>query len=74
MTLLSATLNSPKAWRFVSEMNEISETFASNGLPNDFWDAAAEVYGRLKDFKNMPADQVNIDSVLQKLIKPNEDI
>jgi len=74
MTLLSATLNSPKAWRFVSEMNEISETFASNGLPNDFWNAAAEVYGRLKDFKNMPDDQVNIDSVLQKLIEPNEDI
>ena len=43
MTLMSATLNPPKAWRFVSEMNEISETFASNGVPNVFWDAAAAV-------------------------------
>ena len=51
-----------------------SATFASNGVPNVFWDAAAEVYERLEDFKNLPDDQVNIDSVLQKLIKPNEDI
>ena len=71
MTLLSATLNSPKAWRFVSEMNEISETFASHGVPNVFWDAAAEVYERLTDFKNLPNDRVDIDSVLQKLIEPN---
>ena len=74
MTLMSATLNPPKAWRFVSEMNEISETFASNGVPNVFWDAAAEVYERLKDFKNVPNEKVNIDLVLEKLIKPNEDI
>ena len=74
MTSLSATLNSPKAWRFVSEMNEISETFAANGVPNNFWDAAAEVYDRLKDFKNIPNDQVNVDSVIQKLIETNEDI
>ena len=74
MTSLSATLNSPKAWRFVSEMNEISETFATNGIPNNFWDAAAEVYDRLKDFKNTPNDQVNVDSVIEKLIETNEDI
>ncbi len=74
MTLISATLNPPKAWRFVSEMNEISETFASNGVPNVFWDAAAEVYERLKDFKNLPNEKVNIDLVLEKLIEPNEDI
>ena len=74
MTLMSATLNPPKAWRFISEMNEISETFASNGVPNVFWDAAAEVYERLKDFKDVPNEQVNIDLVLQKLIEPNEDI
>ena len=74
MTSLSATLNSPKAWRFVSEMDEISKTFAANGVPNNFWDAAAEVYDRLKDFKNLPHDQVNVDSVIQKLIETNEDI
>ena len=55
-------------------MDEISKTFASNGVPNVFWDAAAEVYERLEDFKNLPDDQVDIDSVLQKLIEPNEDI
>ena len=74
LTSLSATLNSPKAWRFVSEMEEISKTFAANGVPNSFWDAAAEVYDRLKDFKSLPHDQVNIDSVIQKLIETNEDI
>ena len=74
MTSLSATLNSPKAWRFVSEMDEISKTFAANGVPNNFWDAAAEVYDRLKDFKNLPHDHVNVDSVIQKLIETNEDI
>ncbi|MDP6964405.1 MAG: DUF1932 domain-containing protein [Acidimicrobiales bacterium] len=74
MTLLAAALNAPKAWRFISEMDEISKTFASNGVPNVFWDAAAEVYERLEGFKNLPDDQVNIDSVLRKLIEPNEDI
>ena len=74
LTSLSATLNSPKAWRFVSEMEEISKTFAANGVPNSFWDAAAEVYDRLKDFKSLSHDQVNVDSVIQKLIETNEDI
>ena len=43
-------------------------------VSNVFWDAAAEVYERLEDFKNLPDAQVDIDSVLQKLIEPNEDI
>ncbi|MBL90114.1 MAG: phosphogluconate dehydrogenase [Actinobacteria bacterium] len=74
MTLLSASLNPPKAWRFVSEMHEISKTFEAENIPNAFWDAAAEVYERLKEFKDLPEDQFDIDTVLWKLIEANEDI
>ena len=74
MTLLSASLNPPKAWRFVSEMHEISKTFEAENIPNAFWDAAAEVYERLKEFKDLPEGQFDIDTVLWKLIEVNEDI
>ena len=74
MTLLSASLNPPKAWRFVSEMHEISKTFEAENIPNAFWDAAAEVYERLKEFKDPPEGQFDIDTVLRKLIETNEDI
>lgn len=74
MTLLSASLNPPKAWRFVSEMHEISKTFEAENIPNAFWDAAAEVYERLKEFKDLPEGQFDIDTVLRKLIETNEDI
>lgn len=36
-----------KAWRFVGEMREIADTFASVGLPNGFHLAAAEVYQQM---------------------------
>jgi hypothetical protein len=35
-----------KGWRWVSEMNEIAETFTSAGLPDGFHRAAAEIYQR----------------------------
>ncbi len=40
-----------KAWRFVGEMDEISATFRSAGLPGEFHAVAAEIYRRLAPFK-----------------------
>jgi len=42
----------PKAWRFEGEMREIAETFRSAGVAPGFFEAAAEVYGRLAGFKD----------------------
>ncbi len=69
LTLLSASLNSPKAWRFVSEMQEISKTFEAENIPSAFWEAAAEIYARLSKFKDFSEDQLDIDTVLEKLIE-----
>jgi len=35
-----------KGWRWVAEMEEIASTFAANGLPPGFHEAAAEIYRR----------------------------
>lgn len=43
-----------KAWRWVSEMEEIASTFEAAGLPGDFHRGAAEVYRRLERFKDDP--------------------
>jgi 3-hydroxyisobutyrate dehydrogenase-like beta-hydroxyacid dehydrogenase len=43
-----------KAWRFVGEMEEISQTFRDAGLPGEFHAAAAMVYRRLAQFKDAP--------------------
>jgi hypothetical protein len=37
----------PKAWRWISEMEEIAATFAGAGQPDGFHRAAADVYRRL---------------------------
>jgi 3-hydroxyisobutyrate dehydrogenase-like beta-hydroxyacid dehydrogenase len=42
-----------KAWRFVGEMHEIADTFATSGLPDDFHRAAAEIYARMAGFKDV---------------------
>jgi 3-hydroxyisobutyrate dehydrogenase-like beta-hydroxyacid dehydrogenase len=41
-----------KAWRWVGEMEEIAATLEAAGLPAGFHRAAAEVYGRLAEFKD----------------------
>ena len=43
-----------KAWRFAGEMEEIADTFAGAGLPDGFHRAAAEIYRRLTEFKDVP--------------------
>jgi len=44
--------NTPKAWRFVAEMEEISRTFSEAGVPGEFHAAAANIYQRLARFKD----------------------
>jgi 3-hydroxyisobutyrate dehydrogenase-like beta-hydroxyacid dehydrogenase len=45
---------SPKAWRFVGEMEQISATFADYELPSEFHVGAAQLYARLGEFKDQP--------------------
>jgi len=55
----------PKAWRWAPEMQEIAATFEAAGMPPEFHQAAAELYFRLRDFKDTaPA---SIEEVLKKL-------
>lgn len=57
-----------KAWRFSGEMEEISSTFASAGIPGEFHAAAAEIYRRISGFKDT-AGVPALDDVLAALKK-----
>lgn len=57
--------SSPKAWRFVGEMEEIAASFAAQGLPDGFHLAAAEIYRRLEQFKDMR--DVSLEDVVAAL-------
>lgn len=50
----SVSLVTQKAWRWVGEMHEIAETFASAGQPDGFHEAAATLYQRLDGLKDGP--------------------
>lgn len=50
----SVSLVTQKAWRWVGEMHEIAETFASAGQPGGFHEAAATLYQRLDGLKDGP--------------------
>ena len=54
----------PKAWRWSAEMHEIAATLEAEGLPPEFHQAAAEVYERLREFKDT---KPSIGEVLKKL-------
>jgi len=54
----------PKAWRWSAEMHEIAATLESAGMPPAFHQAAAEIYERLREFKDT---NPTIEEVLQKL-------
>jgi 3-hydroxyisobutyrate dehydrogenase-like beta-hydroxyacid dehydrogenase len=54
----------PKAWRWGAEMHEIAETLESAGMPPEFHQAAAEIYERLREFKDT---NPSIEEVLKKL-------
>ncbi len=47
-----------KAWRFVGELEEHAEAFASQGLPNGWQRAAAELYRRIEDVESGQIDDV----------------
>ena len=48
----AAARTAPKAWRFEGEMKEIAATFEAAGLPGEFHEAAAQIYGRLRELKD----------------------
>ena len=56
-----------KAWRFKGEMLEIAATFQEAGLPAEFHQAAAEIYGRMSDFKDL-AEPPLLEAVLRALL------
>lgn len=62
----TAALTAPKAWRFEAEMDEIAATFSARGLPSGFHRGAAEIYGRMSEFKDGSA---NLESVLAALLR-----
>lgn len=54
----------PKAWRWSAEMHEIASTLETAGMPPEFHQAAAEIYQKLREFKDA---NPTIEEVLQKL-------
>ena len=56
-----------KAWRFEGEMNEIASTFRDVGLPDEFHQAAAEIYHRMANFKDS-TDMPTLHDVLNTLL------
>ncbi len=49
----TASAVAAKGWRFVGEMREIAATFESRGLPGGFHLAAADLYQRLEEFRDV---------------------
>jgi 3-hydroxyisobutyrate dehydrogenase-like beta-hydroxyacid dehydrogenase len=64
----AASRTAAKAWRFEGEMHEIAATFEAADLPPGFHLAAAEIYRRMRELKNVPPEQVDIDTVLEHLL------
>lgn len=59
----------PKAWRFAGEMDEIGSALAGAGLPEGFFEAAADLYRRLESFKDRFEDPPDFPTVVQALIE-----
>jgi len=55
----------PKAWRWAPEMHEIAATLEAAGMPPEFHFAAAEIYSRLREFKDM--NDAKMADILGKL-------
>ena len=58
-----------KAWRFVAEMEEISQTFEAAGVPGGFHQAAGDLYRRLAHLKDGPHPS-DYDTVVAALRNP----
>jgi 3-hydroxyisobutyrate dehydrogenase-like beta-hydroxyacid dehydrogenase len=63
----AAAVATPKAWRYVGEMEEIAATFQEAGLPKGFHKAAAEICERLADFKDRTEPAPTISEVVDTL-------
>ncbi len=59
---------SPKAWRWVGEMDEIAATFDGDGLPDGFHRAAGELYRRMAVDKDAAAPP-SIEDVAKTLLR-----
>jgi 3-hydroxyisobutyrate dehydrogenase-like beta-hydroxyacid dehydrogenase len=66
----AAAVATPKAWRYVGEMEEIAEAFEKAGLPGGFHKAAAELCERLESFKDRTAPAPTIAEVIETLRGP----
>ena len=63
----AAAMATPKAWRYVGEMEEIAEAFENAGLPGGFHQAAAELCKRLDSFKDRTDPAPTIAEVIETL-------
>jgi len=63
----AAAAATPKAWRYVGEMEEIAEAFERAGLPGGFHKAAAELCERLESFKDRTDPAPTIAEVIETL-------
>jgi 3-hydroxyisobutyrate dehydrogenase-like beta-hydroxyacid dehydrogenase len=63
-------MNSAKAWRFSGEMEQIAQTFEGAGLPGGFHNSAAEVFGRLSEFKDWQIEPT-LEALLRALSIPS---
>jgi 3-hydroxyisobutyrate dehydrogenase-like beta-hydroxyacid dehydrogenase len=60
-----------KAWRFEGEMKEIAATFQAVNLPTGFHEAAAEIYHRMANIKNVGATDT-VDEILATISASTE--
>lgn len=63
---ITAQRVSPKAWRFVGEMDQIATSFAEAGLPDGFALAAAQVYEQMADLQHV--DGAVLADVIERLV------
>ncbi len=57
---------SKKAWRFIGEMDEIARSFEGASLPGGFHEAAAEVFRRMADLKDV--EHPTLDLAIGRLL------
>lgn len=70
--LQAAEVATPKAWRYVGEMEQIAATFETAGLPAGFHAAAADIFARLASFKDVTNPPLTVATVVDALRKTSE--
>lgn len=69
----SATSAAGKGWRWIYEMQAIARTFRDAGLPGEFHDAAAAVFGQLARADVLDPGESPLDAVLRVLVGESRD-